>query len=182
MDNCSSPCGPQLSFGTVFLDDTPVNAVTVTITLVNGNKFVQTGKDGVVGFNLIGINNATISGETAGFDALAYGPYTGFNGFGTFEYSVYGTLGNGGGNAVTGPLTFTVAASGITAQSFLEYSTSGADRAYVTVDILSGTTGQTGLVGASGPPVTVPEGGSTAALLGSVLLGVGMLRRRFGRS
>ena len=49
-------------------------------------------------------------------------------------------------------------------------------------DILSGTTGFTGPVDVNTPPVTIPDGGATAALLGLGLAGLGGLRARFGRN
>jgi len=182
-DHCTGGCGPQTGgFGTISLTEVDFNSVAVVINLLNGNKFADTGFDGIVGFNLIGNPTVTYTDVSAGFEGLGYGPYSKFNGFGTFEYAIAGTFGNGGGNAVFGPLMFTVnASSAITAQSFLEFSSGKGESAYFVVDILSGTTGNTGLVDVSTIPNRVPDGGSTATLLGSVLLGVGLLRQRFGR-
>jgi len=42
--------------------------------------------------------------------------------------------------------------------------------------------GNTGPIDASEPEGSVPDGGSTATLLGSVLLGLGMLRRRLRKN
>jgi len=191
-DHCSGTCagagegGPaQTSFGTITLTDTVAGSVAVNITLLNGNKFVATGFDGVVGFNLI--NNPTVSytGVTSGFTGLPYKPYDKFDGFGTFEYAIAANFGNGAGNAVAGPLNFTVTGTGLTAASFLEKSTAGDDQAYFAVDILSGSNGKTGLVDASVasvPDTPVPDGGSTAALLGSALLAFGVVRGKLSKS
>ena len=184
-DHCTGTCGgavggavAQTSFGTVTLTDTVAGTVAVNITLLNGNRFVTTGFDGVVGFNLIGNPSVSYTGVTSGFVGQNYGPYTQFDGFGTFEYAITATFGNGA-PGVAGPLNFTVTGAGLTSASFLEKSTAGDDLAYFGVDILSGTTGKTGLVDASVasvPDTPVPDGGSTAALLGSALLAFGIVR------
>jgi hypothetical protein len=71
----------------------------------------------------------------------------------------------------------------VTIASFAELSI-GSNQAFFAVDVISslpGFTPNTGWVDAS-TPGTVPDGGSTAMLLGSVLFGLGMLRRRLGRN
>ena len=89
----------------------------------------------------------------------------------------------GGAGAQLGPLNFTVSGTGLTAASFLELSTGSGQHAYFAVDILSGTTGKTGLVDASGFTTTeVPDGGSTVTLLGSVFFAIGILRRKLRKN
>lgn len=112
----------------------------------------------------------------------------GFNGFGTFEYALTcKQCGTGGGGGVAGPFTIDILAAGLTTDDFAQKSVGGDVQAYFAVDILSGVTGYTGLVDASGPSTpdnpfdSVPDGGTTVALLGSALLGIGMMRRRFGK-
>jgi protein with PEP-CTERM/exosortase system signal len=184
-DHCTGLCGPQASFGTVTLTEVDADTVTVDIVLFNGNKFVKTGFDGVVGFNLTGNQTLTVDNITTGFVLLQSGPYSQFDGFGTFEYVIDGTFKKGAGNAVPGPLSFTVSGTGLTAASFLEYSIAGGgDPAYFAVDIISGTNGNTGLVDAStSREITeVPDGGSALTLLGSALFAIGMLRRKVHRN
>jgi hypothetical protein len=75
----------------------------------------------------------------------------------------------------------------VTVDNFAELSSAsgGSVQAFFAVDIISflpGFGGNTGWVDASTPGTSVPDGGATITLLGSVLFGLGMLRRRFGKS
>ena len=86
-------------------------------------------------------------------------------------------------------MTVNLFGTGLDVSDFAEKSLSGDPNVYFAVDILSGVTGNTGWVGAPNQfltvnpltPTPVPDGGSTMMLLGSAVLGLGMLRRRFGK-
>jgi hypothetical protein len=188
-DHCTGLCGPQASFGTILLTDV-TGGVQITVTLLNGNRFTETGFDGTIGFNLIGNPTITESPDTVGWrlngdpagspiTPVSAQSLTNWDGFGTFEYGIICDA-CAGSATVAGPLTFTVLGTGLDITDFAELSTGkGGTAAFFAVDILSGTTGKTGLVDATS---TVPDGGATVTLLGSVLLGLGMLRRRFGKT
>ena len=48
-DHCSGGCGPQTSFGTVELTQVGAN-VNVTVSLLNGNQFIETGSGAMMNF------------------------------------------------------------------------------------------------------------------------------------
>jgi hypothetical protein len=183
-DHCTGGCGPQAQFGTVDVTQSAaqalLNQVQITVTLENGNKFVDTGFPGSFAFN--DGSSLTLESITSGFSLLG-GPTASagalkFDGFGTFEYAIVCTAcGSGGSDPVSGPLTFVVSASGLDPSDFAEKSTipPGDTQAFFAADILSGTTGLTGLVDASN--TAVPEPG-TLALAGTALIGVGIWARR----
>ena len=183
VDHCGGGCGTS-PYGTVTLTDVAAGQVSVQVDLFNGNEFVKTGFDGSFAFNLIG--NPTISfvsGPTAGWTlkSTSAGTLNNFDGFKTFEYALVCCFGgSGSGSAQAGPLTFTISGSGLSTASFAELSSgSGGTGAYFVADILGGTTGNTGLVGATGPGNVVPEPGSLV-LLGLGLSGLALtLRKRF---
>jgi len=118
-DHCSGTCGgganPQPSFGTIVVTDLPGDVLGFNITLINGNKFVQTGLDLTFGFNLAGNPTLTYSGLSSGFTipggtspTQTSGTYH-ENGTGNFQYGVVWGGGGGGGNADTNPvLSFSV--------------------------------------------------------------------------
>src|SRR5215207_5169341 len=90
LDHCGgSGCGGG-PFGTVTLNDFgTTDNVLVSVTLLPGVEFVDTGFAGAFGFNL-NPNPATISviNITSGFDlAFATPGALGFNGLGQFEYA-----------------------------------------------------------------------------------------------
>jgi hypothetical protein len=187
-DHCTDGCGSS-PFGTVNVTDVVPGTVHIVVDLFNGNKFVNTGFDIGFGFNLIGDPTIGVSGLNAGFSLFSTTAATGdnikFDGFGLFEYGIVCDIcGSGASTPQSGPLTFNVTAAGLTAASFYEKSTipPGDTQAYFAVDILSGTTGKTGPVGAPGEPTnnstsTVPEP-SAIVLLGSVGLALGYVIRK----
>lgn len=186
-DHCTGGClTGQTSGGTITVSDSGgANTLTFTVSLLNGNEFINTGFDATFAFNLTGDPTITYSGVPANW--IVAGPSSPsliegagslhMNGTGFFEYGLlWGT--QGGGNGTPGPLTFTITGAGLTLAS-LEQNAFGQ---FFAVDILSGTTGFTGIVDASAAVTTVPDGGSTLTLLGSVLLCVGILRRKLSKN
>jgi len=187
-DHCGSTVNPGgciavdgASAGTVTITDGVAGVVNVSVNLGSAYKFVHTGFDADFGFNLSSNPAITYSSVSAGFTQIGTNPVSAgslhMDGTGFFEYGVVCTAcGTGGSNPQTGPLTFTITGSGLSTSSFEQ----NAVGEYFAVDLIGN--GNTGAVDASTPSTSVPDGGSTAALLGSVLLAVGMLRRRFGQN
>jgi len=184
-DHCSGTCGgganPQPSFGTIVVTDLPGDVLGFNITLINGNKFVQTGLDLTFGFNLAGNPTLTYSGLSSGFTipggtspTQTSGTYH-ENGTGNFQYGVVWGGGGGGGNADTNPvLSFSVTGTGLTLASLQQ----NAVGQYFAADIISGTTGNTGAVDAS-LVTSVPEPETYAMMLAGLgLLGFVAARRK----
>jgi len=176
IDFCTGGCGPT-PFGTVTLHDVSTGDVHVHVALLGGNKFVVTGAGHALSFGIVGDPSITIAGLTSGF---ARGPNNDkADGAGTFDYSVdcsvaLGGCGTGGSSPNPGPLDFDVLEAGLTSAAFVVD-----DKGFFFAsDILSGTTGNTGVVAADGPErPRIPEPG-TLAILAAGLLGYGIVRRR----
>jgi len=180
-DHCTGGCGPQTGgFGQIVVSDLGGDVLHFAATLFNSNKFVQTGLDLTFAFNLLGTPSITYSSLTAGWNIgggsnpQIAGSYH-MDGTGFFQYGVIWGGGAGGGNGTAGPLAFDIAAAGLTLASL----TTNADGQLFAVDILSGTTGNTGAVDASLTAVPEP---SALFLVGTALLGIGYsLRNRIFR-
>jgi hypothetical protein len=165
-DGCTGSCGTG-PFGAVALDQTSAATVTVTVTLVDEERFAGTGAGDALEFNVAG--PVTLGDITPGF---AIGPAPDHaSTFGTFLESI--TCAACQGSHVdnpAGPLSFTVSsASGVTLSNFKP----NANGYYFASDIV-GLTGNTGNVAASN---VAPEPVSIA-LLGVGLAGVGLMRKR----
>jgi hypothetical protein len=178
-DHCDGGClTGQTSGGTITITDVSAGVVSVNVTLANGNEFVHTGFDTDFGFNLTGAPSITFSGVTTGFTPNGlpnpvFATSLMMDGTGTFEYGVQCTAcGNGGSNPQTGPLNFTITATGLTVASFIQ----NAAGQFFAVDLISGTTGKTGAIDASVvSSVPLPP---AALLFGTALVGLGVLGRR----
>lgn len=179
IDHCGGGCGTA-PFGTVNVTQNGSNTVNLSVSLTTGDGFVSTGFPGSFAFDVIGNPAITISNLTAGW---AVGPTNGhFDGFGILDFALVCTIcGNGGGTPVAGPLSFDVSAPGLTPASFAELSTipPGSDQAYFVADIM-GTTGNTGVVGATLLSRTTAPEPSTVLLLGTgaLLVTFSSFRRR----
>lgn len=172
---------PDKPYGTVTLTLNGSGGIDVSISLLAGNRIVNTGFDASVAFN------STVGGQI-GVTGLP-GTYTlvnsgnpssiGMDGFGTFEYGVLFNA-QGGGAGTDSSLTFTVTRVGGFSSVFqlVELSTNppGSIQSVFAVDIICDTCGPaTGVVGTS----EVPEPTSMLLLgTGLATLAAG-LRKRF---
>jgi hypothetical protein len=175
VDFCTGGCG-SAPFGTVTLHDVSTGDVHVHVALASGNEFVVTGAGHALSFGIVGDPSITIAGLTSGF---ARGPNNDkADGAGTFDYSVdcsvaLGGCGKGGSKPNPGPLDFDVLLAGLTSADF----TIDDKDLFFASDIISGTTGNTGVVGADGKKPPIPEPG-TLAVFAAGLLGYAVVRRR----
>lgn len=178
-DGCSGGCGPQASFGTVTLHQTDANTVTITVSLLNDNVFVTTGSHTGFAFNILG-GAVTVGTLPSGWSNKGANSEPGFgsftNGIDCDKGNSNNKSGCAGSNPWVGDLTFDVTrGSGL---SIGDFGVNGSGYVFAS-DILSGTTGNTGLVAADGNHGGVPEPG-TLAMLGTGVLGfAGVLRRKF---
>ena len=176
-DGCSGNCGPQSGgFGTVTLTQVDSNTVGVNLDLFNGNLFISTGNHDALTFNITG-GTATLSGFSSDF-SQDLPPVANNSPFGPFSYGVSCTgCGSGGSGPVPPPLEFVASrASGLSVTDFVANS----NQIFFASDILSGTTGNTGAVGAldGGDPKTITPEPASFGFVGLVLVAAGVVRRR----
>jgi hypothetical protein len=144
--------------------------VEVTVTLFNGNEFVDTGVHNALTFN-VDDGTATVVPVTTGFTNSTS---TNNPPFGTFGYALACTgCGPGGSSPLPGPLVVDVSrASGLAPSDFIANS----GGFFFAADIISGTTGKTGAVAASGL-AAVPEP-NFYAILALMMVGVLWVAKR----
>jgi hypothetical protein len=173
-DGCSGGCGPQASFGSVSLHQVDTTTVEITVSLLDGNKFVTTGSHTGFAFNVQG-GAVTVGLLPGGWSSLGANIEPGF---GSFTNGINCDKGNSnnqnscaGNNPWVGDLVFDVSrASGLDTADFV---LNGDGYSFAT-DIISGTNGNTGPVGAGN---AVPEP-ATLAMMGTGVLAVaGAIRR-----
>jgi PEP-CTERM motif-containing protein len=179
-DHCTGGCGTA-PFGTIDVTQDGTNTVKLVVTLSGSDKFVSTGFPGSFGFDLVGNPTIGISNLTSGWSLLSTtAGNLHFDGFGSLDYALLcNACGHGASNPFAGPISFDITAAGLTPGSFKELSRPpGSEQTYFVADIL-GSTGNTGVVGATLVKTAVPE--PTSLLLfgsGASLLGLSVLRRR----
>ena len=186
--NESGCCGTG-PFGTVTLDQTTANLVTVTETLNPGVNWAGTGAGEALEFNILNdpaINITIAAANTTDFSA-GVGTATA-SPFGTFDYFIHCKTCQGG-TGPTGTLTFTVALSvagplNITSFEVLSTLPPGSVQAYVASDIClqsqlpaacTGNVAATSFDIKNNPPVPEPV---TSGLVGTGLVSLFFLRRR----
>jgi hypothetical protein len=194
-DHCGGGCGPQTGgFATITGTEVGGNAIDITITPLNGNGLINAGQTTFT-FNLVGDPTITYSGLPTGFTVVG-GTGTGGltqnagsihqDGFGNFEYGIDYTGANGANNPLFSALTFRITdGAGFGLNSFANLSTNGDPSAFFALDIISGTTGKTGLVDVTGITpfptqfdVPIPP---ALPLFVAGMVGIGMLRRAVKR-
>jgi len=171
---------PNQNYGTVTLTLVG-NAIQVDISLLPGNRIVNTGFDASVAFNFTGSGQIGVTGLPGTYTLVNSGNPSSIDmdGFGTFEYGVLFNA-QGGGAGTDSSLTFTVTRVGGFSSVFelVQLSTNppGSFQSPFAVDIICDSCGPaTGVVGTTG----VPEPTSMLLLgTGLATLAAG-LRKRF---
>lgn len=172
-------------FGTVSLNQNG-SSVDFVVHINAGYGFVLTGAGDFMDFKFnatgVALGDITIT-QNAPYTLLAKtGSFNG-DGTGQFGFGITGDDGtkdgqkNGGAGAFSSDIKFNVAGSTIG-----DFTTANNLGFLFVVDIISpdgGATGPAAVVGTTDH--RVPDGGFTMALLGTGLVGLGLVQRRFGK-
>lgn len=189
-DHCTGGCGPQpTGFATIDAVQLGTGLVQLTLTPLNGNGLVG-GLNGLTTFTFNSTQNQALTfnfGSNAALFDVSNSTTNTANagsimqdGFGTFEYGFNYIGGNGASNPFTGSLIFTIAGTGLTLNSFAELSTGGNPNSFLALDIISGTTGRTGVVDCcvgQGVPFNVPIPPALPLFVAG-MVGIGWISRK----
>lgn len=158
---------PPFGYVTLTQNDTSVDFY---VDLYDGSKFVTTGAGG--GYNFVFNGTDVALGDISGSGlTIGSGPIHA-NGTGYWDFGVFFTgQANGGSGALVGPIEFTVA------NALIVDLLVGNGEHIFAADIISGQTGNTGMVDVDSEGVpNVPEP-STILLLGLGLVGMAAVRK-----
>jgi len=173
-DHCTGSCGTP-PFGTVTVTDDGAGGVNISVHLLNGNQYVETGAgdDLAFKFNATGVvlGDITVS-QTAGVGNTLTAVTGSFSGDGTGDFSFgikcTGVCGPGGSDPWGPDISFH-----INSATVAEVTGTNNNGNVFVADILSAQTGNTGPVDAT---TAVPEPG-TLVLLGTGLVGLAFAAR-----
>lgn len=181
----SSYINPGGSFGTVLVNLTDSTHATITFTagssVVSGTSFAFLfAGEGMADVNV----NATTFGTTVTTPSSISGTGSGnVSTFGNFNLEIKGD--NGGPSARTGSVVFTlhdISGSWADAGDVLAANADGYSvAAHIFVINTDGSVANTGYAANGGPFTRVPDGGTTASLLGMAMIGMSWVRRTMTR-
>jgi hypothetical protein len=190
IDDCSGGgCLAGTSGGTVTVAQNTANSVTFTVQLASGLAFQQdsdpttnNGATFTFNSNIIPPTNLTISALTTGWIQQSGTPTSGSqtDGFGTFNYGIACPSGTCQTGQITNPnfVTFVITnnAGSLNPLNFAVGSSNNGNSVFFAADVVSNRNGgiTTGYIGGS----SVPDGGTTAMLLGFAFAAVGLVSRR----
>lgn len=179
-NHCTIPadCGaPGTVFGLVTLDDHGGANVEFTVSLNSPYVWAKTGAADFLAFKFnatgIVVGDISVSQTWAGQTLVASAGSFNGDGTGPFAFGIACSTCGNGISTINTNLVFSV-----TGATIAELTDPAANPNIFVADLGNSTNGATGPIDATR---TVPDGGSTVMLLGSAVLGLGMLVRRFGK-